>query len=115
MNALQLFLFVFGIGGVACAVTWVITKRRLERSWKWRVIMSLLIGTTIAPTCVPVLGQISVGPAVVWAAILLSDGGKNSSLGLLYGVLPIVVASALVFLLWSFTIRRQHQHENLVG
>jgi hypothetical protein len=44
------FLAVFGIGSIICAPTWFFARHRIERSWKWRAFICLLIGVSIAPT-----------------------------------------------------------------
>ena len=111
MEAVQLFLLVWVCGGVMCAATYALAKHRLEHSWKWRLFLCLLIGATITPTCVPVLTQTSVAPAVILGAILLFEGGEESLFGLLYGVLPIVIAASVVFVLWSHIFSRGHQRE----
>jgi hypothetical protein len=46
---------------------------------------------------------------------LLFDGGKNSLLALLYGLLPILVAAGLAFVLWSLMAKHQNGHEKKMG
>jgi hypothetical protein len=109
------FFLVYGIGGAVCAVVWLLTKRHVGHSWRLRALLCLLIGLTVAPTCVQILSSWVVCPAVMLLGALLFDGGKNSLLALLYGLLPILVAAGLAFVLWSLMAKHQNGHEKKMG
>ena len=109
------FLLVFGVGGTICAIVWLLTRHHVGHSWRLRAFLCLLIGLTVAPTCVQILSSWVICPAVLLLAALLFDGGKDSYLALLYGLLPILIATGLTFVLWSLMVQRQNAHEKSMG
>ena len=104
------FLLVFAVGGVVSGVAWLFVRRLVQRSRCWRAVLCILIGATIAPTFFPVLGELVVAPAA-FMLLLVSDGGKNALLGILYGAPPILVAAAVAFAVWSAVVSGKHGHE----
>jgi hypothetical protein len=104
------FLLVLAVGGFICVMAWFFTRRLLQRSQWWRAAFCVLIGAAIAPTCFPILGGMVVAPAA-FMLLLVSDGGKDALIGILYGAPPILLAAALVFAVWSFVTSRKHGHE----
>jgi hypothetical protein len=104
------FLLVFGIGGAICAIVWLLARHHVGQSLKLRAFFCLLIGLTVAPTCIQILSSWVICPAVLVLGALAFDGGKNSYLALLYGLLPILVAAGLVFGLWSLLVQHRNAH-----
>ena len=109
------FLAVFIVGGAFSLALTVLVRDRVVRSWKWRAFLSLLFGMTITPTAITILKGPVICPAIMLTTLLLFDGGKNSFLAVLYGLLPILCVAGVVFSVWSVIVSRGHQNERRMG
>jgi hypothetical protein len=93
-------------------------RRRVQHSWRWRMVISSVLAVGIAPM---VLGDISgrfiphFYPMVLWLPGVLSDATLYSVAGIegvfLFFILPFIVTLALVLFLWFAIIRLISRYE----
>jgi len=114
MSTAQAFLFVFAVGGSICAVTWFFTRKLVQRSWGWRMLICIMLGATIAPTCFPFLARFVIWRAVLMLPMVFDGENKPALFVLLFSAVPILFAASLVFVIWSIIIHRSHRRENHV-
>lgn len=108
IDMIETFLVVLAIGGFISTATWYYSRHLAQRSWWWRALLCILFAGAVTPTCFQFSGHPAVYPAVATLALLVES--KNPSFCLLYGALPLFVAAALVFAIWSASIHRRHDH-----
>ena len=97
------------VGLLITAILWFAVRRRLSRSWRWRVVVSFLLAASLTPTVFPPLfgsfWEGTVFPAVLfipfWLVQVFTWNLDDTLWGFIYSVLPIIVITALVFAFWS--------------
>lgn len=107
-DMIETFLVVLTVGGFISTAAWYYSRHLAQRSWSWRALLCILFACAVTPTCFQLSGHLAVYPAFATLTLILA--GKNASFCLLYGALPLLVAAALVFAIWSILICRRHDY-----
>ena len=97
------------VGLLITALLWFAARRRLSRSWRWRVVVSFVLAASLTPTVFPPLfgsfWEGTVFPAVLfipsWFGQVFAWNLDDTLWGFIYFVLPIIVMTALVLAVWS--------------
>jgi hypothetical protein len=101
------------------AILYFSFRRRVQHSWRWRMVISAVLAVGIAPMVVPdISGGFTVPhffSMVLWLPGVLSDPTLYSVAGLegafLFFILPFIVTLAFVLFLWFAFIRLMSRHE----
>jgi hypothetical protein len=101
-----LFLWTVAVGAVLFAIAWLPTRKLARRSRIWRVLLSCIVALAITPTTIEFCGQWCIAPASFASLMLLAPDAVRRSIGLAYGVLPLVTFAAVVFCAWSYYVDR---------
>jgi len=116
------FISTVTISVIVATILCFVARRRLRHSWRWRLVISLVIGMGIAPTIYRsqsgVFSDGLLSPAA-FPLLHLSEFFSDRSLYTLVGVealfilmvLPIAWVAALVFFLWSGMVFLRSRHE----
>src|SRR5687767_10272019 len=98
----DLLAFVTAVGLPLTALLWFIARRMVGRSRLARLAVCTLAAISLTPTACVVCGARTVLPAIFISLSSLSANPETRLIGLVYGVLPIVTATALAFSVWSY-------------
>jgi len=102
----MLFLWTVPIGAVLFAIAGLPARRSARLSRIWRGILSSIIAFAITPTTIEFCGQRCIAPASFASSMLLAPDAVRRSIGLAYGVFPLVTFAAVVFCIWSYYVER---------
>lgn len=106
--ATNLILVVAAVGLPLTALLWFVTRRMMRYPRLARLVVCTLAAISLTPTACVVCGTRTVLPAIFISLSSLSVNPVTRFLGLVYGVLPIVTATALAFSFWSVYAERHH-------
>src|SRR5262245_61545816 len=104
-----LFLWSVSIGTVLFAIAWLPTRLLASRSRIWRLFLSSIAGLAAAPTVLEICGRHYICPATYACLMLLAPDSLRRSIGLAYGILPLVTVAALIFCVWSYFVERRRK------
>jgi hypothetical protein len=104
--ATNLILVVAAVGLPLTALLWFITRRTMRYPRLARLCVCALAASSLTPTACIVCGTRTFLPAIFITLSSLSVDAETRLMGLVYGVLPIVIATALAFSVWSFYAER---------
>src|SRR5262245_25890494 len=104
--ATNLIVTVAAVGLPLTALLWLVTRRMVRYPRLVRLVVCTLAAISLTPTACVVCGTRTVLPAIFISLSSFSIDPVTRFLGLVYGVLPIVTATALAFSVWSFYAER---------
>jgi hypothetical protein len=124
------YLLALAVGLPLVALLWLFAYRCRSRGWYWRLGLSALLATAIAPTAIILWrhGHVGHTRVIVYPAVLRVVGDLRilgDFIGLLfqgsilhgygtdlfYGIMPIMLTTAIVFGFWTyFRSRRIDAH-----
>ena len=95
-----MFAWPLGLGLPTAAIgLWVWRGRLACSAWR-RLVLSLVVAASVAPTAFSPCGPAAVLPAV----FLIPLGFVDPLVGLFFGVLPVAVVTGAVFGVWSLAV-----------
>jgi NADH:ubiquinone oxidoreductase subunit 2 (subunit N) len=101
------FAVTVSIGAILFAIAWLPTRNLTRRSRMWRFLLSSIAALAVAPTIVEFCGQECICPATYASLMLLAPDATRRSIGLAYGVLPLLTAAVIIFGMWSYYVERK--------
>src|SRR5262249_48353641 len=102
----DLLVLVMAVGLPLTVLLWLFTRRMARSSRLARLAVCALAAASLTPTACVVCGTRTVLPAIFVSLSSLSTNPETRFIGLVYGVLPIVTVTGVVFSVLSFYAER---------